>query len=117
VFLTVGSGQYKIAAIDISIGGIFGELVDFEGPAGDDPPWSVGDLVKDLVLDIDSDGKSNRIRIQEGILRRLDKEPSEKKIKYAFEFVEMAKSEETALVDLVYELQRKILKERIKINA
>ena len=117
LFLTVDSGRYKIAAIDISIGGIFGELVDFEGPTRENPPWRVGDQVKDLVLEVDFDGKANRISVQEGVLRRSDKELSDKKAKYAFEFVKMAKSEEAALVDLVYELQRKILKERIKINA
>jgi len=117
IFLTVGPGQYKLTAIDISIGGIFGELVDFDGPTQEGPPWSVGDRVKDLVLEVDFDGKSNRIPIQEGILRRSDKELSDKKYKYAFEFAEIAKSEETTLVDLVYDLQRKILKERIKINA
>jgi c-di-GMP-binding flagellar brake protein YcgR len=117
LFLTVASGQYKIAAIDISIGGIFGELVDFEGPTQENPPWRVGDQVKDLVLEVDLEGKKNRISVLKGILRRSDRELSDKKAKYAFEFVEMAKSEEAALVDLVYELQRKILKERIKINA
>ena len=117
LFLTIGSGQYKMTATDISIGGILGELMDFEGPPKEDPPWRVGDRVKDLVLESDFDFKSNRIRIQEGILRRVDRELSNKKYKYAVEFAKMSKSEETALVELVYELQRKVLKERIKINA
>ena len=117
LFLTADSGQYKMAAIDISIGGIFGEFVGFEGPTPGNPPWRLGDRVKDLVLEVDFGGNTNRISIQEGILRRADKELSDKKAKYAFEFVKMTKSEEAALVDLVYELQRKILKERIKINA
>jgi PilZ domain-containing protein len=117
LFLTVGSGQYKMTAIDISIGGILGELMDFEGPTQEDLPWRVGDRVKDLVLETDFERKSNRICVQEGIFRRLDRELSNKKYKYAVEFAKMTKSEETALVELVYELQRKILKERIKINA
>ncbi len=117
LFLVVGSGQYKMTAIDVSIGGVFGELMDFDGATHKGPPWSVGDRVEDLALEVDYDGKSTRISIQAGILRRLDSESSNKKSAYAFEFVEMAKSEETALVDLVYDLQRKILKERIRINA
>jgi len=117
LFLTVGSGQYKMTAIDVSIGGIFGELTDLDRPTHEDPPWSVGDRVEDLVLETDYDGKSTRIEIQAGILRRLDVESSNNKYAYAFEFVEMTKSVEAALVELVYDLQRKILKERIRINA
>jgi c-di-GMP-binding flagellar brake protein YcgR len=117
LFLVVGSGQYKMTAIDVSIGGFFGELMDFDGPIHKDPPWSVGDRVEDLALEVDYDGKSTRISIQAGILRRLAAESSNKKSAYAFEFVEMTKTEETALVELVYDLQRKILKERIRINA
>jgi c-di-GMP-binding flagellar brake protein YcgR len=117
LFLSVGSGQYKMTAIDISIGGILGELMDVEGPTGEDPPWRVGDRIKDIVLETDFERKSNRVHVQEGVLRRFDIELSSKKYKYAVEFAKMTKPEETALVELVYELQRKILKERIKINA
>ncbi|HKI48205.1 MAG TPA: PilZ domain-containing protein [Desulfobacteria bacterium] len=117
LFLVVGAGQYKMTAIDVSIGGIFGELTDFDGPTHEEPPWNVGDRVEDLVLETDYDGKSTRISIQAGILRRLDAESANNKYAYAFEFVEMTKPVETALVELVYDLQRKILKERIRINA
>ena len=115
--LTVGAGHYKMTAIDISIGGIHGELAVFAGSGQDDPPWAVGDTVKGLMLEAEMDQASVRIRIDEGTVRRCNKEISDKKYQYAFEFTGMEKSQETALVDLVYELQRKILKERININA
>ncbi len=117
LFLTLGSGKYRMTAIDISIGGIFVELMSAEEPVDTDPPWRVGEQLEDLLLETDSVPESNRIQVQEGCLRRVETDSSNKKYKYAFEFTKMAKSEETALVNLVYELQRKILKERIKINA
>ncbi len=117
MFLIVGAGRYKMSAIDISIGGIFVEFVAGGEMPKADPPWRIGDRVAELALETRFDCVSYRINIQEGVVRRSEKESSAEKYKYAFEFTKMTKSEENALVDLVYELQRKILKERIKINA
>ena len=113
LFLILGSARHKMRAIDISISGIFVEFMASGQMTDTDGPWQVGEPVKELVLETESDGASYLINIQEGVLRRSERESSSGKYKYAFEFTKMAKSEETALVDFVYELQRKILKERI----
>ncbi|MCF8131144.1 MAG: PilZ domain-containing protein [Deltaproteobacteria bacterium] len=117
LFLTMGSGRYKMTAIDVSLGGIFVEFTGAGKMEGGGPSWEVGDRFQNLLLEADFDGSTRHIRIKEGILRRSEKDALSENYKYAFEFFEMEKSEKSALVNVVYDLQRKVLKERIRLNA
>ena len=108
--------RYEMDVIDMSIGGTRAMLVrtsphDLETPLFDD-----AQIFKDIELVFPSEIMKQPIRIKTAQLKRLKLNSEKTCYEVAFEFYEINTHEQKRLTELIYRLQRQVLRHRLPLE-
>ena len=106
----------KMNVIDISEGGVLGALNKGVSLSAD-PLFKVGHHLKDMELIFPAEVETILVQIKEAIIRRLGKDPVTGRSTCAFQFMDIEKYPRKTLIELIYQFQRDILRNRQPVDA
>lgn len=102
--------------INLSLGGSFCALVRHPLIEKPDLDIASGDSLRDIELIFRSKfSESQRLKIRKAIVVRVEEKPDISETFCALHFIDMDKSEEKALTELIYIMQREYFKKRLHI--
>ncbi len=99
--------------INLSLGGAFGALISSKNVTQSVSPVSVGDLLTEIELIFQSQYLEHRVIIRKATVVRFEENQSLCSFCYSVHFLDMDKTEEKALTDLIYIIQREYLKRKL----
>ena len=99
--------------INLSLGGSFGALISSKNMTEPVLPVCVGDSLTEIELIFQSQYLEHRVGIREAMVVRFEENQSLSSFCYAIHFLDMDKTEEKALTDLIYVIQREYLKKKL----
>ncbi len=102
----------KNQVINLSLGGSFGALVSIEDLVNKTPNLSVGENITDIEVIFRSKNSEQRVTIRKAIIVRFEEDKLSGCHTCAVHFIDMDKSEEKALTELIYVIQREYLQKR-----
>ena len=101
--------------INLSLGGSFGALIRSQDMTQPALPISVGDTLTEIELVFQSKHFEQRVNIRKAVVVRFEENPLARNFCYAIHFLDMDKTEEKALTELIYVIQRESLNKRLTI--
>lgn len=107
---------HKMNVIDVSQGGVLGALKK-SVPMSEDPLFKVGNRLKDIELIFPAEVETIMVQIKEAVIRRLGKDPVTGRDTCAFQFMDIEKDPRKTLIELIYQFQRDILRNRLPDEA
>jgi len=102
----------KMNVIDVSQGGVLGAL-NKGVPMSEDPLFKVGNNLKDIELIFPAEVETIMVQIKEAVIRRLGKDPATGRDTCAFQFMDIEKYTQKTLMELIYQCQRDLLRNRL----
>ena len=117
LYLQVNSVKREIMVVNASLGGILGPIVDLEKAVEDEPVFRSGETLKHIQLEFPSEEEDLRVYIKKAEVKRWEEGPGGvDRYHYAIQFIDMDKTEEMKLVELIYRFQREFLRKRLPIE-
>ncbi|MBI5590556.1 MAG: PilZ domain-containing protein [Deltaproteobacteria bacterium] len=107
--------KYDKQVINLSLGGSFGALIRSRDMTQSELPISVGDTLTEIELVFQSKHFEQQVNIRKAVVVRFEENPLQRSYCYAIHFLDMDKTEEKALTELIYVIQREYLKKRLII--
>jgi len=108
--IPVEGRQVEVPVLNVSLGG---SLVINPGKGiGRSLQWQVGTRLSDLLLVGKVEDRGVEIRIEKAEVRRVDAVPESQRSHFAVQFLKMARADEQALDQFIYDSQRRWLKKR-----
>jgi c-di-GMP-binding flagellar brake protein YcgR len=98
--------------IDVSQGGALGALANQRVPMSEDPVFKVGNKLKDIELVFPGEAETIMVQIKDAVIRRLGKDHVTGRDICAFQFMHIEKYPRKTLLELIYQFQRNILRNR-----
>ena len=105
--------KYNKQVINLSLGGSFGALIRSKNMTQPVLPITVGDTLTEIELVFQSKHFEQRVNIRKAVVVRFEEKPFLHSFCYAIHFLDMDKTEEKALTELIYVIQREYLKNRL----
>ena len=107
----------KLLVVDFSLGGLLCMVESLR--AGKDKRRLLfkGRTLNNLDLIFEEEAGSVQVRIQRARIVRTGRNPSNNHEQYAFEFVAINKAEEKRLTQVLYGMQRKLLRQRVNLET
>jgi c-di-GMP-binding flagellar brake protein YcgR len=113
IFLKPPDAQWKLKVVNLSRGGILG----VESNASETPAlFQVDDTLESLQIRFPRAQEHKTITIKKAVVRRVERDATPTRRFYAFQFAELDKQEEEALVRHLYDLQREFLRRRLPLD-
>jgi len=117
LYLQVNSVKREIMVVNASLGGILGPIVDLEKATEDEPVFKRGETLKHIQLEFPSEEEDLRVYIKKAEVIRWEEGLGGKaRYHYAIQFIDMDKTEEIKLVELIYRFQREFLRKRLPME-
>jgi hypothetical protein len=107
--------RFNKRVINLSLGGSFGALIRSQEMTQSQLPISVGDTLTEIELIFQSKHFEQQVNIRKAVVVRFEENPLLGSSCYALHFLDMDKTEEKALTELIYVIQREYLKKRLTI--
>jgi c-di-GMP-binding flagellar brake protein YcgR len=108
--------RFNKQVINLSLGGSFGALIRSQDMPQPILPISVGDTLTEIELVFQSKLFEQRVNIRKAVVVRLEENSLKRSFCYAIHFIDMDKTEEKALTELIYVIQREYLKKRFAVS-
>ena len=108
---------YKIIVSNISLGGSFGTLLFFQKDTNDGIILQKEESLENLKLIVPALQDSKPVYIQKARLLRQKTNKTSGDQQYAIQFISINKQQEKLLTDIIYDLQRQYLKNRLRIET
>lgn len=105
----------KLAVLDFSLGGLLCMVESSRKTSNKNPVLTRGHDLKNLELLFRDKNVTTKIRIAEATVVRLGSNPVSGYRQYAFQFKNMDKNEEKSLTNVLYRMQRKLLRQRLPL--
>ena len=112
--LTIDGKRVNLNVVDLSLGGTLALFARIEIAKHPTSWLAVGDTLKDLEITFALQNPPIKIPIRKARIVRLEKGPSKKRYRYAFEFILLDGRSKKRLTQMVYDLQRSFLRNRFK---
>jgi hypothetical protein len=106
--------RYSLILENISLGGAFGRVRKSLKSGLVRLPVQVDSTIENLRLVIPTDDKPTEILIRLSRIARIVKDPDKRLLAYGIEFLEIGREEKARLTRIIYDLQRRFLKHRLK---
>jgi len=106
----------KLAVLDFSLGGLLCVVESARERIKKNLMLTRGRNLKNLELLFREDNVTTKIRIARATIVRLETNPVTGYRQYAFQFKDMDKSEEKSLTNVLYRMQRKLLRQRLPLK-
>lgn len=103
----------EMTVIDVSQGGALGAQVNQSRAMDEDRLFKVGNRVRDMELIFPAEAETILIQVKEAAIRRLGKNPATGRATCAFQFMEMERTPKKILMELIYQFQRDLLRNRL----
>lgn len=113
LYFTFRERKHTLTVVNLSLGGSLGALIRIENDPGG-LEISVGDVIQNMKLVFRKSPLIQQFIIVQGKIVRMEKHPSLGSTCLAFEFIKMDKENERKLTEIIFELQRQILRQRIR---
>jgi c-di-GMP-binding flagellar brake protein YcgR len=104
-----------MSVINISLGGVFGGLVSSKKRTKGQSIVKKGEHLKDMLICFRDEKEDWRVFIKETMVKRIAKDPIKDRYLYAFQFTKIERGENSILKNIIYDLQRMILRTRLPI--
>jgi c-di-GMP-binding flagellar brake protein YcgR len=111
------SASFEMDVINVSVGGASGVFGNFKKGTQKDLALKVGEILDDLQLEFPSKKEDLRVHIKKCLIKRVERDPQTKRFRYALQFIEMERSQEKALIKLIYRFQREFLRRRLPVEG
>ncbi len=111
----IGVKEYQLNVINISLGGMFAEMMIVPSVFHDNPTLFAGGFLDDIELVCPSEDNTV-VRIKKVLVLRAYKYPETDRFYMALEFLKMDEAELELMRELIYNVQRNYLQNRIKVN-
>lgn len=99
--------------LNISQGGLLCVLVRLKKEIRTDPVMKVGDAFSNITLICPNEEEpADTVPIRSAVVRRVEVDPKHYRHRYALEFLDMTFSEKSDLTQIIYRLQREVLRKR-----
>ena len=105
--------KFNKQVINLSLGGSFGALIGNHDMIPPVLPITVGDTLTEIELIFQSKHFEQRVNIRKAVVIRFEDNSLLRGLCYAIHFLDMDKTEEKALTELIYVIQREYLKKRL----
>jgi c-di-GMP-binding flagellar brake protein YcgR len=112
--VTLEAKRYHLILENISLGGAFCRARRSLKAGLEHLPVKEDTRLEELRLVVPMDGKPAEIYVQRCRVARIVKDPDKRLLGYGIEFLEMSRQEKTHLTRIIYELQRRFLKHRLR---
>jgi c-di-GMP-binding flagellar brake protein YcgR len=110
------SSKRELSVSNVSLGGVLGAIVSSESGTQKGQSLRSGDILEHIQLEFPSSEEDLRVHIIKARVVRWEDGPLASHKHYAIQFIEMDKSEEAALTELVYKFQREFLRRRLPVS-
>jgi len=107
----------KMNVVDVSEGGLLGALANKGAPMSEDPLFKVGQHLKGIELIFPAEVETILVQIKEAVIRRLGRDPVTGRDTCAFQFIDIEKYPRKTIIELIYQFQRDILRNRLPDDA
>lgn len=111
-----GPDSFRRQVLDVSLGGTLIVVALEKEDRETMPNLEVGDELQNLELNFSSGPQRKMVRIQKAEVVRLDEEEALGLHQCAIEFTRLRMGEEKTLTDIIYQVQRQFLRERLKVD-
>jgi len=105
--------KFNKQVINLSLGGSFGALIRSQNMTQPILPISIGDTLTEIELTFQSKHFEQRVNIRKAVVVRFEENMLLHSSCYAIHFLDMDKTEEKALTELIYVIQREYLQKRL----
>ncbi len=113
LYFTHRDRKHTLSVVNLSLGGSFGAWM--QQPNGCHPlEIAVGDIIEHLKLVFRNGPLTRQLTILQAKVVRTEQQASSRDICLACEFLQMDKENERKLTEIIFELQRQILRKRIR---
>jgi hypothetical protein len=116
LYFETPSAAYEMDIINVSVGGAFGVFGNLKMGTQEDVGLEAGQILDDLQLEFPSKEGDLRVHVKKCLIKRMERDPQTKRYRYALQFSHIEKSEEKALVQIIYRFQREFLRTRLPLN-
>ena len=106
----------RLLVVDFSLGGLLCMVESLRNGQDKRRVLFKGRTLNNLELAFDEE-ETTRIRIMRARIVRTGRNPKTNHAQYAFEFIAIDKVEEKKLTDVLYRMQRKILRQRVSLDT
>ena len=113
LYFTFQERKHILSVVNLSLGGSFGALMMLDN-ACSGLDIAVGDIVENLKLVLRNGPLTRQLNVSKAKVVRTEEKPMHPNIFLACEFLEMDKENERKLTEIIFELQRQILRQRIR---
>lgn len=108
----INSARHVMSIVNISRSGTLGALVLEDDDKTGTSDIRTGCRLKNLEMVFPLAEKESIICVQEAEIKRIEKKPGENRNLCAFHFTDIGKKQEKVLVDLIFRIQRDLLRKR-----
>jgi hypothetical protein len=116
LFFRTATAQCEMDVIDVSVGGVLGVFVNLKNEIEKGSKLEAGETLGDLQLVFPSKEEELGVYIKGSLIKRVEKDPQTKRYRYALQFTEIQKSEEKALLQIIFRFQREFLRKRLPLK-
>ncbi|UCF93757.1 MAG: PilZ domain-containing protein [Desulfobacterales bacterium] len=111
------SSCYEMEVVNISLGGLFCRLAAGPSRARQTPLFAVGTVWENIELMFPMANDTRKVCIRQSQIERVEKKPHTHKHGYGLEFIDIDRSQEKILTEIIYAFQRKFLRNRLPVDA
>jgi c-di-GMP-binding flagellar brake protein YcgR len=108
--------RFELEVMNISIGGSLAAMVQTNANIPENSPFAVDRVLKDVALVFPTEIMRRPIEIEAVEVKRIKRDPETQRYEVGFEFCKINTDEQKHLTDLIYELQRQYLRQRIPLD-
>ena len=105
---------HQLQAVDISMGGTLGEVVRVEGDMQQVHPIRKGDIFRNIRISVPVLPQDVPVAVEKAEVVRLESQRSIRLPRWALRFNALKMSQKKRLRDIIYQLQRHVLRARLK---
>ena len=116
LYVSKDATRLELQVMDISIGGSLAALVQTTADTPAKSPFAVTQLLEDVVLEFPAEIMQRPIQIKTVQIKRIKHNSETKRVEMGLEFCKINADEQKRLTDLIYKLQRQILRHRLPLE-
>lgn len=116
LYILKDANRLELQVMNISIGGSLAALVQTKADMPADSPFAVDQLLKGVALEFPAEIMQRPIQIKAVQIKRIEHNSETKRYEMGLEFLKISAGEQKRLTDLIYELQRQYLRQRLPLD-
>ncbi|MBU0699165.1 MAG: hypothetical protein KKE59_07060 [Proteobacteria bacterium] len=117
LYIGEDSARHEISVINVSRGGVLGNLFGFGKETQSATIFTVGNKLRNIELVFPSEKNILRVQVKEALVKRVGKNPETDQNTCALQFTDIKKSQEKILMGFIYRFQRDLLRRRLSVKS